>query len=586
MKKQLLGTLGAAVIAFASVPGAAAFEYENSETLQHTKSADGTYDCVVWRDSDKGDITFDGDKLDGGEFNCKWSDIESVSFSKGHILEEEKPYDEYGNIKCDYSIEYASESNSFYGIHGWVENKEKGYQQYKYAECFIIDGYVDYRPCSDKEPVGEVELDGCKYDIYRINNTAFDAPSFYQYWSVISEEDNIAANTMEYAVGHRISISDHFNAWSDAGIDMSGNLYEVSFDVEGWRCSGQANVLYNNIEVGEKPFKECDINGDNEFSVADIVTFQKWLLGTPDTPVADWRSGDLNGDGKLNVFDLCLMKRRYFSEAPYTIVEPDVKFNYGTAFFPLGNTLKMYSGPDESYKEVGEVPVDARLIEKGYMEDKSYWVYTEYSGQYGWIKVYDKENEKPLVFYEAVAAKPVIYLYPEEETDVHIELDLTESELSTTYPKYRNGWDVTAYPDGTLLNKADGTHHRYLFWDSTNCRTRFDLSKGFCVAGSDTESFLREKLTYMGLTEDEMNEFIVYWLPLMEHNPYNLITFQGEAYTDTAKLDITPSPDSICRIFMAYVPLDNEVNIEPQQLETFERNGFTVVEWGGCEIKQ
>ena len=115
---------------------------------------------------------------------------------------------------------------------------------------------------------------------------------------------------------------------------------------------------------------------------------------------------------------------------------------------------------------------------------------------------------------------------------------------------------------------------------------RYDLSKGFCVAGSDTESFLREKLTYMGLTEEEMNEFIVYWLPLMEHNKYNLISFQDEAYTDSAKLNISPAPDSICRIFMTYVPLEESVNIEPQQLKTFERKGFTVVEWGGSEIKQ
>ncbi len=114
---------------------------------------------------------------------------------------------------------------------------------------------------------------------------------------------------------------------------------------------------------------------------------------------------------------------------------------------------------------------------------------------------------------------------------------------------------------------------------------RYDLSKGFCVAGSDTESFLREKLTYMGLTEEEMNEFIVYWLPRIEHNRFNLISFQSGAYTNSAKLDITPNPDSLLRIFMVYVPLEEAADIEPQQLETFERKGFTVVEWGGSEIK-
>jgi hypothetical protein len=89
----------------------------------------------------------------------------------------------------------------------------------------------------------------------------------------------------------------------------------------------------------------------------------------------------------------------------------------------------------------------------------------------------------------------------------------------------------------------------------------------------------------MGLTEDEMNEFIVYWLPLMEHNKYNLISFQSDAYTDSAKLNITPTPDSMLRVFMTYVPLEEAIDIEPQQLSTFERNGFTVVEWGGSKIQ-
>lgn len=89
----------------------------------------------------------------------------------------------------------------------------------------------------------------------------------------------------------------------------------------------------------------------------------------------------------------------------------------------------------------------------------------------------------------------------------------------------------------------------------------------------------------MGLTEDEMNEFIVYWLPLMEHNKYNLISFQSDVYTDSAKLNITPTPDSMLRVFMAYVTLDNAIDIEPQQLNTFERKGFTVVEWGGSKVQ-
>lgn len=272
-----------------------------------------------------------------------------------------------------------------------------------------------------------------------------------------------------------------------------------------------------------------------------------------------------------------------YQTSPVSYVEPDERFEFGVPFFVLKDVLKLYAGPDESYDVLGGIPANTRLIETGAMNGNSTWLFTEYNGQCGWINTLDKDG-KMVIYFEEAPKKPVIYLYPEQETDVHVELELTESELNTTYPKYDNGWDVTAYPDGMLLNKADGSHHKYLFWDAVNCRTRFDFSTGFCVAGSDTESFLKEKLTYIGLNEQEMNEFIVYWLPLMEHNAYNLISFQGETYTNSAKLTITPTPDSECRVFMAYVPLENAVAIEPQQLETFERKGFTVVEWGGAEV--
>ena len=51
-----------------------------------------------------------------------------------------------------------------------------------------------------------------------------------------------------------------------------------------------------------------DVNADGEFSVADLVLLQKWLLAVPDTNLPDWQAGDLCADGKLNIFDLCAMR--------------------------------------------------------------------------------------------------------------------------------------------------------------------------------------------------------------------------------------------------------------------------------------
>ncbi len=176
--------------------------------------------------------------------------------------------------------------------------------------------------------------------------------------------------------------------------------------------------------------------------------------------------------------------------------------------------------------------------------------------------------------------KPVIYLYPEEKTDVSVKLDFN-GELIYTYPAYEDGWEVTAYPDGTLI--SDGKEYSYLFWEGS-VNFGFDLSEGFVVKGEETEDFLVEKLSYLGLTPKEYNEFIVYWAPRMVENEYNLISFQHEAYTDNAVLEIQPEPDSIQRVFMVFKALDTEIEISPQVLKPFERSGFAVIEWGGAEI--
>ena len=182
-----------------------------------------------------------------------------------------------------------------------------------------------------------------------------------------------------------------------------------------------------------------------------------------------------------------------------------------------------------------------------------------------------------------MAEKPVIYLYPPVSTEVTVQLEY-DGVLTVTYPEYNDGWKVTAHPDGTLLNHADGKEYSYLFWEGRG-NQNYDFTGGFVVKGSETSAFLQESLAQMGLLPKEYNEFIVYWLPQMQDNPYNLISFQGDAYTTSAKLDITPAPDSILRVFMTFKPLTEPVEVPTQAFQPFERSGFTVVEWGGCIIE-
>lgn len=89
----------------------------------------------------------------------------------------------------------------------------------------------------------------------------------------------------------------------------------------------------------------------------------------------------------------------------------------------------------------------------------------------------------------------------------------------------------------------------------------------------------------MGLTPKEYTDFIVYWLPRMQNNRYNVITFCNEEYAESAELTVTPAPDSLLRICMVYYGSETPVELAPQTFAPFAREGFTAVEWGGSELK-
>ena len=178
-------------------------------------------------------------------------------------------------------------------------------------------------------------------------------------------------------------------------------------------------------------------------------------------------------------------------------------------------------------------------------------------------------------------AKPVLYLYPEKETDITVTFEHPE-RLTTVYPTYGSGWNVTAQPDGTLTDDR-GREYYCLYWEESSGKAFYDFLDGFCVSAKDSAAFLEEKLDILGFTEKEANEFIIYWLPILEQSEYNLIRFElTEEREASNALHISPSPDSLLRMAIHIKPLTKEVNVPEQTLPRFDRHGFAAVEWGGC----
>ena len=182
---------------------------------------------------------------------------------------------------------------------------------------------------------------------------------------------------------------------------------------------------------------------------------------------------------------------------------------------------------------------------------------------------------------EIITLKPVIYLYPESELDVSVSINYN-GKLTHTYPKYpENGWKVKALPDGTLFDEK-GMEYYALFWEGKPTN-QIVPENGFVISGAETAPFLEEKLAELALNRREANEFIMFWLPQLEKNPFNLIHFSGEAYAELAELNVTPLPETVIRVMMIYKPLQTKIDFPVQDISNLKktRKGFTLVEWGG-----
>lgn len=181
--------------------------------------------------------------------------------------------------------------------------------------------------------------------------------------------------------------------------------------------------------------------------------------------------------------------------------------------------------------------------------------------------------------------KPIIYLYPTVETKVTVKL-LKDKNLTCSYPKYQDGWNILAKPTG-ILNDLNNNRQLYSLYYENISDIHFHIENdGFVVKGDDSAKFLEEKLSILGLTERESEEFIIYWLPKLEANKYNYIRFASlDEINENMPLEITPNPDTIIRVLMTFKGLDTPIDVQEQQLHTPDRTGFVAVEWGGTEIK-
>ena len=145
---------------------------------------------------------------------------------------------------------------------------------------------------------------------------------------------------------------------------------------------------------------------------------------------------------------------------------------------------------------------------------------------------------------------------------------------------------MLAKPDGTLIDNKTNRELYSLYYESEN-NVNFKIeNEGFVISKDEIIPFLDEKLEILGLNPKEQEEFIIYWLPILQKNNYTYIRFAtNEEINNNMSLQVEPSPDTMIRVLMVFKGLEEKINVKEQPLQKVTRNGYTVVEWGATIIE-
>jgi hypothetical protein len=225
-----------------------------------------------------------------------------------------------------------------------------------------------------------------------------------------------------------------------------------------------------------------------------------------------------------------------------------------------------------AYKPTG-TPI---LSYEEFLKAKNNFIYQNFLGD--WVIFINQD-------YVAAAecGKPVVYLYPTKDTltTIKVGANITKSE-----PLYSaNGWTVLAHPNGQL--DYQGQTYPNLFWEGTGLGAYNSHSgEGFVVSQKDLLPTLKKQLQQQGLTDSESADFLAFWSSKLPQTPYVRLTWLNTGDMNTlAPLTVFPRPQTAIRVFLDFAGLDKPINLLPQKLSAPQRQGFTLVEWGGLLVK-
>lgn len=209
----------------------------------------------------------------------------------------------------------------------------------------------------------------------------------HQYWSL--EHEPPVNGEAPASFSGSVDITKHIAKYKATGDrDAFGILSDLALCAEAYRSVGTVSVdkfditvTYNDGTVmkytpsgaaaPEKDFLKGDINGDDVFSISDVVTLQQWLIGSRNVWVKNLEAADLNGDGSIDIFDLCEMRKAVLQKITFPVA---VSINVRGGYAGVDREWKVYREDDKfilyfkNIKNSTDAPFTAEITEEEYRQ--------------------------------------------------------------------------------------------------------------------------------------------------------------------------------------------------------------------------
>lgn len=285
------------------------YDNKNKGANANVVNTKGSYDLVFINEKDYV-LPFDAEYVgDWGSCMYLAPDIEGITYLDGRTLNVDDVIDRNTHLLCyDYYIKSADSSNRMT------------------FPVFLPEYYGKYIGN------GEIRLSSIDHDskTIELKSVPVDSPAsklLYveitsnPYDTVIHGSDELDLTGLRLTIGETDSNGNSISQLENITIDEARKTYDITVEIKD-EAPGSGNcqiiVTKKNEEISDAasfavsygaPVVKGDVNSDNELNIADAVLLQKWLLAFSDTNLPDWNRADLYRDGRLDVFDLCLMKR-------------------------------------------------------------------------------------------------------------------------------------------------------------------------------------------------------------------------------------------------------------------------------------